>query len=83
MSLMPGHIRNFETLKRAAKNGDLALVECKDAETGEYRAVICAVDVDDAKQVRMVPFGHLCNGNPYEEYISPVDSAEMDQKGDH
>lgn len=32
---IPDHIRaNFETLLRAARNGDLALMECTDASNG-------------------------------------------------
>jgi hypothetical protein len=34
---------NFNTLLRAAACGDLALVECADAATGEPRYVICAI----------------------------------------
>jgi hypothetical protein len=34
---------NFDTLLRAAACGDLALVECTDATTGEPRYVICAI----------------------------------------
>ncbi|EJU09112.1 hypothetical protein LH128_30636, partial [Sphingomonas sp. LH128] len=32
---------NFQTLLRAAESGDLALIECVDAGTGEPRYVIC------------------------------------------
>ena len=45
--MIPDHARaNFETLLRAAESGDLALMECTDAATGEPRYVICAVDHD-------------------------------------
>ena len=41
---IPEHARvNFNTLLRAAACGDLALVECADAMTGEPRYVICAL----------------------------------------
>ena len=41
---IPEHARvNFNTLLRAAACGDLALVECADAVTGEPRYVICAL----------------------------------------
>lgn len=71
MALLPGHVSNFETLKRAAAAGDLALVECQDAETGEYRAVLCAISKQKGEFV-MTPFGHLAPGNPYEAYTPPV-----------
>ena len=35
---IPDHARaNFDTLMRAAAAGDLALMECRDAATGEAR----------------------------------------------
>ena len=65
---------NFNTLLRAAAAGHLALMECQDAQTGENRAVICAVQPPDKKDGELVftPFGHLCPGNPYEAYIPPT-----------
>jgi len=71
MALKNGDRANFETLKRACANGDLALLECKDKATGEYRAVICAVNRDDDGTVMMVPFGHLATDNPFEAYEPP------------
>lgn len=68
-----GYKHNFETLLRAAADGRLALVECTDKATGEPRYVIAAIaDVPDNPDQRdIVPFGHLCNGNPYDEYEPP------------
>jgi hypothetical protein len=34
---------NFETLMKAAKAGDLALMECTEVASGETRYVLCAV----------------------------------------
>lgn len=62
--------RNFETLLRAAAEGNLALMECTDAATGVPRYVICAVGRDGGEFV-MTPFGHLHDGNPYEAYVPP------------
>ena len=69
---------NFNTLLRAAGCGDLALVECADAMTGEPRYVICAIARDRADYV-ITPFGHLAPGNPYEAYESPL--ADPDPGG--
>ena len=45
---IPDHARaNFQTLLRAAADGNLALMECIDAVTGEPRYVICAVGRDE------------------------------------
>lgn len=68
---IPDHARaNFQTLLRAAADGNLALVECADAETGAIRYVICAVGKDGGVFL-FTPFGHLADGNPYEAYRPP------------
>ena len=61
---------NFETLLRAAADGNLALLECRDAQTGVPRYVVTAVGRDGDDFV-MTPFGHLHDGNPFEAYIPP------------
>ena len=62
--------RNFETLLRAAADGNLALLECTDARTGEPRFVLCAVAREGADHV-MTPFGHLHEDDPYAAYLPP------------
>jgi hypothetical protein len=71
MAIPDAYRKNFETLLRAAEQGDLALVECMDAETKVPRYVICAVGRDGRDYV-MTPFGHLHDGNPFEAYIPPA-----------
>ena len=69
--MIPDHARaNFQTLLRAAESGDLALMECADAATGEPRYVICAVGRHDGDYM-FTPFGHLADGNPYDAYLPP------------
>jgi len=68
---IPDYARtNFQTLLRAAGDGNLALMECRDAGTSQTRYVICAVGRDGSDYV-MTPFGHLAEGNPYEAYLPP------------
>lgn len=68
---IPDHARtNFETLLRAASDGNLALIECLDIATAEPRYVICAVGRDGSDYV-FTPFGHLADGNPYDAYLPP------------
>lgn len=71
MAIPEGHARNFETLLQAAANGDLALLECADAMTGEPRYVICAVGRGEGEYL-LSPFGHLLDGNPFEAYVPPT-----------
>ncbi len=61
---------NFQTLLRAAGDGNLALMECLDAVTGSPRYVICAVGQDNGDYV-FTPFGYLADGNPYDAYLPP------------
>jgi hypothetical protein len=71
---IPDHARtNFQTLLRAATDGNLALMECNDAVTGEPRYVICAVGRDGTDFV-FAPFGHLADGNPYDAYLPPSET---------
>lgn len=70
MAIPDAYRRNFATLLRAAEQGDLALMECTDAVTGEIRYVICAVGQDQGEYL-FTPFGHLHDGNPFEAYIPP------------
>ncbi|HCJ71582.1 DUF6117 family protein [Agrobacterium pusense] len=67
---------NFQTLLRAAESGDLALIECVDAGTGEPRYVICAVGRDGGDYM-FTPFGHLADGTPYDAYLPPNTGGEI------
>jgi hypothetical protein len=51
--------------------GDLALMECAHAMTGEPRYVLCAIARDGADDA-ITPFDHLAPGNPYEAYEPPL-----------
>jgi hypothetical protein len=75
---IPDPVRtNFNTLLRAAGDGNLALMECLDAATREIRYVLCAVGYDRGDYV-FTPFGHLADGNPYDAYLSPETETHHD-----
>jgi hypothetical protein len=71
MAIQKGDKKNFETILNAAKNGDLALLECQDAGSGEARSVICAVN-RNGEGFEFVPLARLFAGNPYDEVTPPV-----------
>lgn len=72
---IPDHARaNFQTLLRAAADGNLALLECTDAATGAPRYVVCAVG-RDGEEFLFTPFGHLAEGNPYDAYLPSAPEA--------
>lgn len=78
---IPAHARaNFQTLLRAADDGNLALMECADATTGQTRYVICAVGRNEADYL-FTPFGHLADGNPYDAYRPPDPDDPDDPDG--
>lgn len=66
----PGHVANFETLRRACKAGDLALLDCRDKRTGQPARVIVAVHFDGAEYT-FVPLARMFDGNPYDELDPP------------
>lgn len=73
---LPEHHKQwFEQLRKAGKQGNLALMSCLDNKTNEPRSVICLVGWQDGEYL-FTPIGHLCTeDNPYEAYGPP--SPEM------
>ena len=70
MALGIGHKKNFDTLVKAVRAGDVALMECEMAVTGETVAVMCAVVEVSAGEVEFFPFARMFNDNPY-KVVSP------------
>ena len=71
MALLPGYKTNFETLQRAFLAGDVALMECELAATGEPVAVVCAANRQGDGGVEFAPFCMMFPGNPYEMLNPP------------
>ncbi len=72
MALKKGDVKNFRTLLKAVKSGHLCLMQSSDVATGEYRALLAACVQDETGEFVVTPFGHLCTGNPYEQYSDPT-----------
>lgn len=70
MSLSKDSRANFDQVLKAAKIGQLALVECQESKTGAIVPVICALNFK-GKQCQIVPFARLFEGNPYEQLNPP------------
>lgn len=70
MAIPDAYRTNFDTLLRAARAGNLALLECADAVNGTPRYILCGVGRDGDDYV-MTPFGHLADGDPFELYVPP------------
>ena len=66
----------FEELRRAFRNGDVALLEAEDKATGKPTYVICAVNVrpvDDGVEFGYVPFAVL-ESNLMDRIHAPVEA---------
>jgi len=63
---------NFATLKRAFKDGRVALVRCQRVSDRKYVTVLCMVNgPDESGMLDFVPFAEMPDGNPYAAYIPP------------
>lgn len=71
MAILKGHKQNFNTLQQAFVNGDVALIECEVAATGEVVAVICAANRRSGGEIEFAPFAAMFNGNPYDMLNPP------------
>lgn len=71
MPLSSGHKKNFETLNEAFLDGNVALMECQLAATGEPVAVICAANWLADGAVEFAPFAMMFQDNPYKTVNPP------------
>lgn len=65
--------KNFETLKRAMRNGDLALVSMFRHNDVEPRAVCCAIQENENGTFTPIPLAEMIEGNPFEIYEDPTE----------
>jgi hypothetical protein len=71
MALQEGDRKNFNTLLKAAKNGDLALVESRRNSDGQYVALIAMVYQEPSGEYVIVPVGEMVAGDPFQLYADP------------
>lgn len=79
-SISTQHENNFITLCEATRNGDVCLMLCTDAKTGEHATVICMINKSfneaGEPEYQFVPVATMIEGNPYEAYIPPEGHEE-------
>ncbi len=80
-TIVQQHAKNFETLEKAFKNDNVALMDCIEKATGEHVAVICAYYRGTDGQYNFVPFAKFFNGNPYELLQTPMEYDEKPTGG--
>lgn len=71
--LLDGDKTNFQTLVKAAENGDLVAITGKEEATGDDVVLLCAIYVDDDEMVQFVPLGELFSTRHFENGKSPYD----------
>lgn len=71
-ALLDGYQSNFETLLKAAKNGDLVLISAIRKSDRQPVALICATQRNEDDTITPVPFAEMVNGNPFELYEDPT-----------
>lgn len=70
VTISVGYQANFDTLRKAFRNGDVCLMECTDSTTGKPVVAICAVERIEGDYA-MKPLAKMFDGNPYEELNPP------------
>jgi hypothetical protein len=79
---IPAAIKNnLHTLEQAFRNGDIALLECRNSANGEPVYAICVVNLirqsGAEPEIEMVPIGVMFSSDPYETLI-PASDPELD-----
>lgn len=78
--LTEGYRANFDTMLKAIKAGDVALVSAIRKADQAPVALVCAVDRNEDGTVTPVPFAVMCEGNPYEDFEDPTQDADDNQQ---
>ena len=70
--LTDAYKKNFETLTRAFRNEDAALVSAIDKTSGEPRALVCAMHRNRDGTITPMPFAVMVWSDPFEMFHDPT-----------
>ena len=70
--LTEGYRENFETLRLACFNHDLALVSGIRKSDQQPVALVCAMQKNDDGTITPIPLAVMCEGNPFEDFEDPT-----------
>jgi len=73
-----GYTPNFETLCRAVKSGDAAILDVFNKRLGRSQAALVAVAFD-GEEYTFTPLAIMCEDDPYEYLLPP----KSDSTGEH
>lgn len=71
-ALRKGDRANFETLRKACGNNDLALVSSRRKSDGADVALVCAMQHNPDGTFTPVPLAVMVEGNPFELFEDPM-----------
>jgi hypothetical protein len=71
-ALLPGYKENFNTLQRAAGQGDLALVSAIRKADQKPVALVCAMQRNEGGTITPVPFAVMVEGDPFQLFEDPT-----------
>ena len=71
-AIATGYQQNYDVILRAARNGDLVLVDCQLKESGDPVVVLCALSRREDDTIDIVPLATMFDDNPY-EILNPPD----------
>lgn len=71
MAITEGYKANFNALQRAMQDGNVALMECVDAKTGQPVITICAVGRENGEYV-FLPLAKMFDGDAFSELLPPA-----------
>jgi len=77
--LRKGDKKNFETLQKAMRNGDVAILSSRRKSDGKQVALVCAINRPTGHfrgspeaVVTPVPLAVMIEGNPYGDFEDPT-----------
>jgi hypothetical protein len=68
--------QNFQELVRAILQGDVGLMECRDAKTLEPVTIICVFQRNDDSTITTIPVASMFMSDPYEQLIPPTIASD-------
>ncbi len=67
---------NFDTLQRAADDGNLVMVTTIRKSDRATVALVCGVQAGPNNTLELVPFAVMCEGNPYDDFEIPFEHEQ-------
>lgn len=71
-ALLLGYRNNFDTLLRASKSDDIALISAIRKADQKPVALVCAMQRNKDQTITPVPFAVMVEGNPFELFEDPT-----------